>query len=138
MSVPTTQWNPFTNNIDYLNNAGGGGGGGVLSWTDINSTPFTIIPDKGYTADSGSQVDFVLPTICTYGKVFRIAGKGSGGWKISQNAGQVIHIGIVNTTVGVTGSIASTHQYDCIEVLCTVANTEFTVISAPVGNLTVT
>src|ERR1700761_723533 len=70
-----------------------------------------------------------------FGDIMRIAGKGAGGWQISQNSGQTIHFGDDNTTSGVSGNIASQNSNDCLELLCTTDNTDFTVLSS-IGNLT--
>jgi hypothetical protein len=141
MSAPTTQfrYNPLTGKLDLSDVAGGGGGsypGGVVAWTDVTGTSQAMSVDNGYTANNAlTQISFTLPASCGYGKVFRIVGKGFGGWAVNANAGQVIHYGVLDTSDG--GSIASTQQYDCIELLCTVEDTEFTVISGPQGNLDV-
>ena len=134
MTAPNLVYNPFTDNLDYT---GLGGGGGVFTWSDVTSTSQVMGGNFGYTSNNASLVTFTLPLVCPYGEVIRVVGKGAGGWRISQNSGQVIHFGIDNTTVGVTGYLASTQQYDCVELLCTVANTTFTVINGPQGNITV-
>ena len=61
---------------------------------------------------------------------------GAGGWRVSQNAGQQIHFGILNTTTGTGGYLSSTQTYDTIRMVCNVENNEFTVIGA-VGNITI-
>ena len=133
MTAPNLVYNVFTDNFDYT---GLGGGGGVFTWTDVTTTSKTMVGDNGYTANNSSLITFTLPITCPFGQVLRIVGKGTGLWKIAQNSGQVIHYGNLDTTVGVTGYLASVAQYDAIEILCTVANTEFTVINGPQGNIT--
>lgn len=141
MSFPELVYNPFTNNFDYAFNGGGGGGtpypGGVVAWNDITSSSQLMAANNGYTANSASPQTFSLPATCAYGKVFRLVGKGTGLWTIAQNAGQTIHFGDADTTTGATGGLSSTDQYDSIELLCTIANTDFTVINGPQGNITV-
>lgn len=142
MSTPQPQifYNPFTNNFDYADTSGGSGGGGsggVVNWIDVIGTSQDVAINTGYTCNNIGLVTLTLPSICPYGSYFRIVGKGLGGWKISQNAGQVIHFGNDDTTIGATGYIASQQQYDCIEILCSAANTDFTVIAGPQGNLTI-
>jgi hypothetical protein len=92
--------------------------------------------NNGYTANNAGLVTLTLPVTAAYGTVMAVVGKGAGGWKVAQNSGQSIHFGISSTTSGVGGSLASTAQYDCIFILCTVANTDFTIYDC-VGNLTV-
>jgi hypothetical protein len=142
MSSPQVRYNPFTNNFDFVDVASTPSGpypGGVSSWVDVTGTAQTMAVNTGYTAHNDSvRVVFELPVTCAYGSYFRVVGKGAAGWEISQNGGQQIHFGNANTTLGVAGNIQSTQQYDSIELLCTVANTDFTVIAGPQGNISYT
>src|SRR5690242_4202915 len=140
--MPTTRYryNVFTNNFDLtdLGGSGGGGTGGVDQWIDVTAASQAMSANTGYTANNNSvRIVFLLPLTCPYGSCIRVVGKGSQGWNITQNLGQIIHFGEKHTTVGLPGSISSNDQYDAIELLCTVADTEFTVIGGPQGNLTV-
>ncbi len=93
--------------------------------------------NTGYTTTSpGTSVVLTLPAICTYGSIIRVVGSTIAGWQIAQNVGQTIHFGNISTTTGISGFIASTQQYDCVELLCTSANTDFTIINGPQGNIT--
>lgn len=136
--------NAFSNQLDQVStNTGGGGGspqpGGVVGWTDVTSASMAMAVNNGYTANNPStRINFSLPPTCPYGRVFKICGKNTGGWIVTQNANQTIHIGNQNTTTGITGSVASTNQYDAISLLCTVENTDFTAYDPPQGNLTIT
>lgn len=113
-------------------NASGAG----LSWTDVTGTTQTIAVNNGYTANNAGLVTLTLPATAAYGTVMAVVGKGAGGWLLAQNSGQTVHFGSSNTTTGAGGSLASTNRYDIVFILCTIANTDFTVISS-VGNLTV-
>jgi len=110
--------------------------GTALSWTDVTGTTQAMLVDHGYTANNAGVVTLTLPAAAAYGTVMAVIGKGAGGWKIAQNSGQTIHFGITDTSSGVGGSLASTARYDAVFILCTVANTDFTVYSS-IGNLTV-
>lgn len=126
--------------ISITNGAGSitiNGSGGGLSWTDVTGSTQTIAVNNGYTSDSSSLITFTLPSTAAYGTVMAVVGKGTGLWKIAQNSGQTIHFGITNTTTGTGGSLASNFQYDVVYLLCSIANTDFTVIQS-IGNLTVT
>ncbi len=85
--------------------------------------------------NNGSLITGTLPSTAAFGSVIAIVGYGSGGWSIAQNSGQTIHFGNVNTTTGVGGSLSSTNRYDCVELLCTVADTAF-VVRSSIGNIT--
>jgi hypothetical protein len=72
-----------------------------------------------------------LPVISALGSRLEIIGLGSGGWKIAQNAGQSIQIGIVTSTVGVGGSVSSAAAFDSLSIVCVVANTKWAILGAP-------
>jgi hypothetical protein len=104
-------------------------------WSDVSSN-ITMAVNNGYTTNSLTLLTLSLPGKSPYGSLFRIVGKGVGGWRVAQGTAQVIHFGNISTTVGSSGYIQSSQQYDSIEILCTVADTEFTVINGPQGNIT--
>lgn len=108
----------------------------LLTWTDVTGTSASMVANSGYTANNAGLVTLTLPTTMAYGTTLEIAGVGAGGWKIAQNASQLIHFGNTTTTTGTGGSLASTNQWDGIKLLCVVANTTFTALHG-VGNLTV-
>lgn len=92
-----------------------------------------------YSFISSGSTQFVatLPATANAGDLIYMTGAGSGGWILEQNNGQTIHYGTQNTTTGTAGSLASTHQYDCVTLQCVNTNTDFVVISS-VGNITIT
>jgi len=83
-----------------------------------------------------NAVTLTLPATAAIGDIIEVGGKGAGGWKLEQVAGQVIHFGTTNSTTGVGGSLASTNQYDVVRLICTTANTDFRVNSS-IGTITV-
>ena len=109
--------------------------GGVTSWTDVTGTTQAMAINSGYLSDNVSRVTLTLPSTAAQFTVIRVCGNGAGGWTIAQNAGQNIQFGQNSSTVGVTGSVKSTNRYDTVELLCTVANTTWNVISYD-GNIT--
>lgn len=120
------------NNTITISSTGGG-----VSWTDVTGTSQAISVDNGYTANNAGLVTLTLPVIASYGTSISIIGKGAGGWKIAQNAGQSIRLGSSTTTVGAGGSLASTNSGDSINLICTTANTIWTSLGAPEGIITV-
>jgi hypothetical protein len=120
-----------TTGMITINSVGGG-----VHWVDQTSAPIApMVSNTGYVSDSASLITFQLPTAPAFGDVIRIAGKGSGGWKIIQNAGQNIQLGEISTTP-TTGGLASTNQYDVVELLCITSPTTFSVLSS-IGNITI-
>lgn len=117
------------------NQAGSGDvtGGGIV-WKEVTSTSDSAEENKGYITNNSSLVTITLPSICKIGTVIAICGKGTGGWKIAQNAGQTIHFINVSTTTGVGGYIESTSQYDALEMVCITVNTDF-VVRSSVGTM---
>jgi hypothetical protein len=100
-----------------------------LIWSEVTGTSQTAVVNTGYITNNAALVTVTLPTTIAVGQTVRVAGKGAGGWRIAQSAGQQIHFGAVDSTVGATGYIGSTNRYDCVELLCITANLEFVVIS---------
>lgn len=107
-----------------------------IAWVEVTGITQSMAVDTGYIANNVALVTLTLPTVAVVGDRVRIAGKGTGLFRIAQNAGQVIHYGNQDSTVGVGGSVTAILRYDCIELLCTTATTDWTVLSS-VGNLTV-
>ena len=94
------------------------------TWIDVASATQTLAKNTGYITDNGaSLVTYTLPATCAQGGIIEVAGKSSGGWLIAQLAGQQIFLGNQQTTLGATGSIASTNLHDYVKLLCITANT---------------
>ncbi len=107
------------------------------SWVEVTGTSQALAINTGYIANNVGLVTLTLPLTAAQGSVITIVGKGAGGWKIAQNASQLIHLGSSVTTTGVGGSLASTNQWDVIEIVCITADTTWSLTSAPQGNITV-
>ena len=106
-----------------------------FAWNDVTSGTQAMAVNQGYITDNGaSLVTYTLPAVAALGTVIRVCGKSSGGWTIVENSGQSIFLGAIQTTV-TTGSLSSANANDTVELLCTTANTTFTVLSS-IGNLT--
>jgi hypothetical protein len=112
--------------------------GGGVSWNEVTGTSQSMAINNGYIANNGAQVDLTLPATASVGDAVVVQGKGAGGWKISQNAGQTIHFGASDTTTGTGGSLESTNRYDSVELLCITDSTDWAVLTGPQGTLTVT
>jgi hypothetical protein len=108
---------------------------GAFTWNSTPGNSVALAADNGYMLNNAGLTTATLPVICAAGKIIRISGSGAGLFLIAQNAGQSIKLGNVSSTGGVAGSLASTVQYDAVELLCIVADTVFSVISS-VGNFT--
>lgn len=111
--------------------------GGGNAWVEVTGTSQTAAVNTGYILNNASLVTLTLPSTAAVGDVVKVCGKGAGGWRVAQNAGDQIHFGDQNTTAGVGGRLDSTNRYDCVELLCTVANDEWTVLNS-MGTITVT
>jgi len=107
----------------------------IIPWVDQTSTSVTMAVNTAYVADNSGLVTLTLPATAALGSVFQVVGKGAGGWKIGQAASQTINIGNQVTTSGTGGSLASSLQYDCVQLVCVTANTVFVVYSS-YGNIT--
>jgi len=109
--------------------------GGIV--VNQNSSSVTMVAFNQYFINNGaSLVTLTLPTSAAVGDTFYIIGQSSGGWKVAQNASQVIHFDGTATTTGTGGSLQTTAQYQNITIKCIIANTTFTVFDC-VGSITV-
>lgn len=104
-------------------------------WSEVTGTSQAAAVNYAYITNNAGLVTVTLPDTAAVGDTLRIVGKGAGGWAIAQNASENINFGNITTTTGVGGSLASTHRYDCIHLVCTVANTTWTVMNVQ-GNIT--
>lgn len=136
---------PAANNLNVL----GGGGtstsgagstititstGGGLPWTEILVVgPTQMAINNGYVTNNGARVQLLLPLTAAFGSNIRILGKGAGGWQINQNAGQSIVLDSSSTTVGVGGTLQSDAFRDSIDLICTTADTVWTIADG-IGN----
>lgn len=113
------------------------GNASSLSWTDVTATSQAMVAENGYTANNAGLVTLTLPLAAAYGTGISIIGKGAGGWSIAQNSGQNIQVGSLSSTTGAGGSVSSTNRFDSINLVCTTANTTWTVMGGVQGNLTI-
>jgi hypothetical protein len=113
------------------------GTGSGIGWNEITGASQTMAADQGYVTNNAGLVTLTLPAVAAFGTVINIVGKGAGGWRIAQGAGQQIQVGSTASTVGAGGYVESTNRYDSIELLCTTANTTWTCLGGPQGAITV-
>ena len=111
----------------------GGTGIAELEMTEATGATGALV-GKYYVANNVSLVVFTLPETAAFGDKIGFTGKGAGGWKILQNAGQTIHFGNQSTVTGVTGWVSSDHFQDGIILACITANTDWKVLWA-CGNI---
>jgi len=143
--IGSTGLPPVAANLTAGTNISISNGGGTITinandpttWNDVTGTSASMVVSNGYLSDNAGLVTLTLPVTAAFGTKLRVAGFGAGGWKIAQNAGQLIHLGNVVSTVGVAGHLDSTNQFDAVELLCVVANTTFLVLSS-IGNISIT
>lgn len=112
------------------------GSGGGYSWTEVTGTSQSMSVSNGYIANNVALVTLTLPVSSSVGDTVILQGKGAGGWRLAQNAGQTINFGSTPTTTGVGGYLEFTNQFDSLELVCITANTDWAVLSAPQGSLT--
>ncbi len=105
------------------------------TYQEVTGTTVNLVANNGYVLNNVNLVTATLPATAAFGTTIIIIGKGVGGWKVEQQAGQTIHFEGTDTTPGITGSVASTNRYDCIELVCITADTDW-VIRNSATNLT--
>lgn len=108
-----------------------------FSWTDVTGATVALAVNNGYTLDRATSVTATLPASAAYGSIIEIVCINTGLGTIAQNASQTIWFSTqTKTTTGVGGSLTFTTQYGSIRLLCTTANTDFTVLSSS-GSFTI-
>ena len=120
-------------NISIVNAAGSitisATGAGGFSWNLVTGTSQSMTSNNGYIANNAGLVTFTLPASSSIGDEMAVVGKGAGGWLVQCGVGQTIVVGSSTTTSA--GSVASTNAKDSFYLVCTAANTEWTVLGAP-------
>lgn len=110
---------------------------GGLTWNDTTGATQAMAVQNGYVSNDGvTGVVFTLPAAAVVGEMVAVQGSGAGLWTIAQNSGQTIHFNAVDSTTGITGTVASTSRYDSITLICNVEDTDWVVYTAT-GNLSV-
>ena len=107
-----------------------------LPVTEVSGTSATMAANQGYRTNNAARVTLTLPTTAPVDALIRVTGIGAGGWRIAQNASQLIHFGNITSTTGISGRLDSTHRRDCLTLQCVVANLEWQVVGA-IGNVDV-
>ena len=71
------------------------GSGTIMAWSVI-TTDTGLLNLQGYINKNGTPANetlCLLPVVAAVGEIYGIQGYTSGGWKITQNAGQSIRLG---------------------------------------------
>lgn len=101
----------------------------------VTASPGSSAVNTIVIANGGSLMTIPLPATANNGDTFQVSGAGAGGWLISQAAGQQILGPGLATTIGVTGTLASSNRYDDVTLKYYAALSNWKVV-AVVGNLT--
>lgn len=109
-----------------------------FTWNVETGASVNMAVNNGYIANrSAATLAALLPATAAVGDVVRVTGiDNATGWRITQNAGQTIHLGTSATTTGAAGYLESTAIRDSVELVCVIANTTWNALSV-VGNITV-
>ncbi len=105
------------------------------AWVEVTGTSQAMAVNTGYTANNAGLVSLSLPATSAVGDWIEVNGLGAGLWSITQAAGQQIFFGNVASTLGATGSLDATLQYDCVKLRALKNDGTFWVAVASVGNL---
>lgn len=90
----------------------------------------------GQFANGSGALNFALPATAIVGQEFQVADLAGFGFNVTQGDGQYIIFNSATTTVGATGSIASSILGANLTLVCCVADVGFMVISS-LGNFVV-
>jgi hypothetical protein len=95
----------FAGSVTASNFTGAGHGltnvPGAFFWVTVSNLSEQILPNMGYiTTNTTTAVTLTLPSLPGVGDVYKVAGVGAGGWKIAQNANQMIAAGNLVSGIG--------------------------------------
>lgn len=110
-----------------------GGSGTDLRWNDTSGTTQVMSAGNGYICSNPAQVSLSLPAVSAVGDLIAVQDSGAGGWIITQSAGQQIFGNATQTTLGASGTLMSSQNYDVVYLICVVANTKW-VYNSGFGN----
>lgn len=110
--------------------------GAGFPWTTITDATHQLEIENGYTGNRGTTITFTLPVLSSVGDIIKITNIGAGLPVLAQNAGQSVNFTSSTTTVGVGGSMTWINQFGSLDLVCTVANTTWNVLSST-GNYTI-
>ena len=99
---------PLTNTLTISSTA---------SIIDATLASYNMVTDTTYITDRAAGVSYLLPAASSVGDQLRVVGN-TGTSTITQGAGQQICVGNLATTLGVAGSLSSTNDGDCLEMIC--------------------
>ena len=111
---------------------------GGFTWSVITADQ-SAVTNHGYICNKAGLLTLTLPASPATGDLFEVTGMNTAlGWKIAQNANQVIHFFGSNTTTGTSGYLASSATRDSVGLVCVVAGSsaEWNTFSSG-GNITV-
>lgn len=110
---------------------------GLVTWNVNTTTPISLAVNNGYVANVAGLLTYTLPAAAAVGDIIEVTNFNTAvGWRIAQNASQLIRLGTSVTTTGVGGYLEATALGDSVKLVCIVANTTFQVLSV-IGNITV-
>lgn len=128
-SVDNTGFTSLTGNSSFI-------------WIRVTGTTQTLAVNRGYYCTNAGLTTLILPTTSAVGTIISVKGAGAGNWRIIQNAGQSIIVNNQTSLAGTAGYVQSssqligTEQFDEITLLCTIADTVWTIIGG-LGNFVV-
>jgi hypothetical protein len=101
---------------------------GTDTTVEVTGTSQSMAVNTRYIANNAGLVTLTLPTTASQGDTIPVRGKGAGGFKIAQNAGQSIVFGNQTTSTGTGGSVTAI-QGDNFSLECITANTGWMLVS---------
>lgn len=124
-------WNSSTGSITH-----GAAPSSGPTIVNVTGTSQALAAGTRYIINSpGNAVALSLPASIAVGGEIEVVWQSATSWTISQQTGQAVRLGSVVSTTS-SGTVGSNTAGDSIRLICTVANTSFTAVSA-VGNLDV-
>lgn len=97
--------------------------GGGFKATVVTGATVTLAINQRFIMNRATSISAALPTTSAVDDVIVVSGQGAGLTVITQAAGQQIVSTASSTTLGATGTLTATGQYDAVYLTCITANT---------------
>lgn len=103
-----------------------------IPWVTVTSDT-QMVANQGYIIDGLVALNMTLPPTFLVGDIIKIRGGDGNGWVVKQNnvPSQSIQVQNLTSTSGAAGSVASSANWNSLDLTGYIANTKMTAL--PIG-----
>lgn len=111
-------------------NISAAGGGSSFTWNTVTGDT-TMSVNNGYITNCPTGiVHLLLPSTTNIGSEIKITSQSLSGWQVTQNSGNIIYFGNMQTSIGTAGFLQNTANRDSISLVCVDLNSGWNIISS--------